>query len=71
MDTHPLGCHRSCWADRDRFDVIVLRLATGYSFEDAERLAGGHEASGTTVRSRRDEWIHAGIFDVLRDAGGR
>ncbi len=42
-----------------------FRAGRCQSFEDAGRLAGGHEASGTTVRSRRDEWIHAGICDVL------
>ena len=64
QDQHPLGCHRPRSADRDCFDVIVVRLATGCSFEDAERLCGS-KVSDTTVRSRRDEWIKAGIFDAL------
>jgi len=63
-DHHPLGCHRGRTADRDCFDVIVVRLATGCSFEDAERLCG-NRVSDTTVRSRRDEWIAAGIFNAL------
>jgi len=62
--THPLGCHRHRAPDRDCFDVMVVRLATGCSFEDAERLCG-KKVSDTTVRARRDEWIEAGVFDTL------
>jgi transposase len=61
-DTHPLGCHRRRASDRDCFDVILVRLATGCSWEDAERLCG-NKVSDTTVRSRRDEW--AGVFDRI------
>lgn len=64
--THPLGCHRPRASDRSCFDVIVVRLATGCSWEDAERLCGS-KVSDTTVRSRRDEWIAAGVFDRLVD----
>ena len=57
--THPLGCHRRRVPDRDCFDVHARpALATGCSFEDAERLCG-QKVSDTTVRSRRDEWINA------------
>jgi transposase len=42
----------------------VIRLATGCSWEDAERLLDG-AASDTTLRGRRDEWIAAGVFDTL------
>ena len=38
--THPLGCHRRRVPDRDCFDVLLVRLATGCSFEDA---VSGHE----------------------------
>ena len=62
--THPLGCHRRRAPDRDCFDVIVVRLATGCSWEDAERLCG-NKVSDTTARSRRDEWIEAGLFAML------
>ncbi len=41
-----------------------MRLTTGCSWVDAEKLTGG-KVSGTTARSRRDEWIEAGIFDLL------
>ncbi len=62
--THPLGCHRHRVPDRDCFDVMLVRLATGCSWEDAERLCGC-KVSDTTVRARRDEWIKAGVFDHL------
>jgi transposase len=64
IDNHPLGCHRARASDRDCFEVIVVRLATGCSWEDAERLTGT-KVSDTTARARRDEWIAAGIFEAL------
>jgi len=63
-DTHPLGCHRPRAQDRHCFEVILIRLATGCSWEDAERLCG-QKVSDTTVRARRDEWVAAGVFDKL------
>lgn len=66
VDTHPLGCHRQRKSDRACFAVIVVRLATGCSWQDAERLCGG-EVSDTTARSRRDEWIAGGVFDKVAD----
>jgi transposase len=63
-DDHPLGCHRPRASDRDCFDVIYVRLSTGCSYEDAERLCG-NKVSDTTVRSRRDEWIAAGVFEAI------
>ena len=62
--THPLGCHRPRASDRDCFDGMLVRLVTGCSWEDAERLCG-HRVSDTTMRSRRDEWIAAGVFISL------
>lgn len=38
VDTHPLGRHRRRKSGRDCFDVMLVRLVTGYSWEDAERL---------------------------------
>jgi transposase len=38
---HPLGCHRQRTSDRDCFQGILIRLVTGCSWEDAERLMGG------------------------------
>ena len=63
-DNHPLGCHRRRASDRDCFDVILVRLTTGCSWEDAERLCG-YKVSDTTARARRNEWIALGIFDAL------
>lgn len=65
-ETHPLGCHRPRASDRDCFEVMLVRLVTGCSWEDAEHLCG-HVVSDTTVRARRDEWISAGVFDRLVD----
>jgi transposase len=62
--THPLGCHRRRAPDRECFAVILVRLATGCSWQDAERLCG-NVVSDTTVRARRDEWIAAGVFDAV------
>ena len=61
---HPLGCHRPRLPDRVCLAGIVVRLAMGCSWEDAERLLGG-AVSDTTLRARRDEWIAAGVFDTL------
>ena len=63
-DCHPLGCHRARASDRECFRVMLVRLVTGCSWEDAEHLCG-RVVSDTTVRARRDEWIRAGIFDAL------
>jgi transposase len=63
-DTHPLGCHRPRAADKDCFEVILVRLVTGCSWQDAERLCG-NKVSDTTVRARRDEWNRSGIFDRI------
>ncbi len=65
-DTHPLGCHRARLSDRDCFEVMLVRLVTGCSWVDAERLCG-NKVSDTTVRTRRDEWQAAGIFDRIAD----
>ena len=63
-DTHPLGCHRQRTPDRDCFEVMLVRLVTGCSWEDAERLCA-NKVSDTTVRDRRDEWIAAGVYDAI------
>ncbi|HEY5109320.1 MAG TPA: IS5 family transposase [Acidimicrobiales bacterium] len=62
--THPLGCHRRRVSDRTCFRAMLIRLVTGCSWVDAEQLVGG-EVSDTTLRSRRDEWEKAGVFDRL------
>ena len=63
-ESHPLGCHRPRAADRDCFEVMLVRLVTGCSWEDAERLCG-NRVSDTTARARRDEWEAAGVFDAV------
>src|SRR3954447_5374115 len=65
-ERHPLGCHRPRSSDRDCFAVMLVRLSTGCSWEDAERL-GGNTVSDTTVRQRRDEWQAAGVFDAIAE----
>jgi transposase len=62
VDNHPLGRHRRRKSNYDCFEVMLVRLVTGCSFEDAERLCG-NKVSDTTVRSRRDEWAAAGIYE--------
>ncbi len=64
VDAHPLGCHRRRVPDRTCFQGILIRLVTGCSWEDAERLLH-HQVSDTTLRTRRDEWLRAGVFDRL------
>ena len=65
-ETHPLGCHRPRIPDRDCFEVMLVRLVTGSSWEDCERLCG-NKVSDTTARARRDEWEAAGVFDAIAD----
>ena len=47
--------------------MMLVRLATGCSWEDAERL-GGNKVSDTTVRERRDASVAAGVYSAI--AGG-
>ena len=61
---HPLGCHRQRASDRDCFQVMLVRLVTGCSWEDAERLCGG-VVSDTTARERREEWMKLGVFNAI------
>ena len=65
-DSHPLGCHRRRAPDRLCFEGILTRLATGCSWQTAERLLGCG-VSDTTLRARRDEWIEAGVFDAVAE----
>lgn len=43
---------------------MLIRLVTGCSWEDTERLLD-QQVSDTTLRTRRDEWIKAGVFERL------
>ena len=62
---HPLGCHRPRVPDRICLWAMLVRLVTGCSWVDAERLVGG--VSDTTLRTRRDEWSAAGVFERLAE----
>jgi len=63
--SHPLGCHRPRVPDRLCFRGIMIRLVTGASWVDVEAILD-HQVSDTTLRARRDEWIHAGVFEQLK-----
>ena len=65
-DSHPLGCHRQRASDFDCFEMMLVRLVTGSSWETAEVLCA-KKVSDTTARARRDEWEEAGVFDALVD----
>jgi transposase len=65
-DDHPLGCHRRRIPDRLCFWGILIRLVTGCSWVTVEAILE-RRVSDTTLRSRRDEWVTAGVFDGLRD----
>ena len=53
--------------DRDCLFAMLVRLVTGCSWVDAERLAGGI-VSDITLRARRDQRAEAGVFDQLAEA---
>jgi transposase len=64
VDEHPLGCHNPRVPDRVCFRGILIRLVTGSSWTDIEAIMN-FEVSDTTLRTRRDEWIAAAVFDQL------
>ena len=58
---HPLGCHRRRIGDRIVFDKLVQVLVFGCGY----RKVADHSCSATVIRTRRDEWIAAGVFEKL------
>ena len=62
--SHPLGCHRPRIADRVCFRGLLIRIVTGAAWETVEFLLD-YEVSDTTLRTRRNEWVEAGVFDRL------
>jgi transposase len=62
VDEHSLGCHNPRVPDRVCFRGILIRLVTGSSWVDIEAIMN-FEVSDTTLRTPRDEWIAAGVFD--------
>jgi transposase len=52
------------------FTGLFVRFVTGCAWETSERLlaiGGGITVSDTTLRSRRDEWVQAGVFHQLME----
>jgi transposase len=52
------------------FTGLFVRFVTGCAWETSERLlamVGGITVSDTTLRSRRDEWVQAGVFHQLME----
>jgi transposase len=60
-ETHPLGCHRRRLPGRVIFDKLVQVLVFGC----ADHRIADATVSATTRRRRRDEWIAAGVMDLL------
>lgn len=58
---HPLGCHRPRIPDRIVFDKLIQVLVLGAAYNKIADSA----CSATTIRTRRDEWIAAGVFEAL------
>lgn len=61
IDEHPLGCHRPRVADRVVFDKLIARLVLGGAYTKH----ADDTVSATTLRTRRNEWIAAGVFVAL------
>ena len=57
-------------SNRVCFMGLFIRFVTGCAWETAEHILGsiGHiKVSDTTLRSRRTEWVQAGVFDQLME----
>ena len=63
-DSHPLGCHNPRVPDEVCFRGILIRLVTGSSWEDIEAIMD-FVVSDTTLRTRRNDCVDAGVFDRL------
>jgi transposase len=61
---HRIGGGRPRIPDEVIFHAFLVRLVTGAAWETVEHLTG-RQVSDTTLRSRRDEWERAGVFDRL------
>ena len=64
VDNHPLGCHRPRIPDRTCFEAFLIRLVSGCSWRSLEHFMN-YAVSDTTLRTRRDEWVEAGVFNQL------
>jgi hypothetical protein len=67
---HPLGCHRRRVPDHVCFMAILLRHIHGMSWESTEHTMrfAGYQVSDTTLRTRRNEWVDAGVFELIAAA---
>src|ERR1035437_8228761 len=52
----PLGGHRPSVSDRDCFEAILFRVATGCSWDEAGRLGKGSETTGPAPATLSAEW---------------
>jgi Transposase DDE domain len=59
---HPLGCHRPRIPERVVFEKLLQILVFGCAYW---RIAD-ESCSASTLRRRRDEWIEAGVMDMLQ-----
>jgi transposase len=60
---YPLGCHRRRIPDQLVFEKLLQILVLGCAYW---RIAE-EWCSATTLRRRRDEWIEAGVMDILEE----
>lgn len=63
---HPYGACRPRISDEVCFKGLFWRFVSGAAWETIEVFMGG-QVSDTTLRSRRDEWVAAGIFEDLME----
>lgn len=63
---HPHGGCRKRIPDVICFKGIFWRFVTGAAWETVEAIMD-HQVSDTTLRSRRSEWIEAGVFHQLME----
>lgn len=61
---HPNGGCRRRVPDEICFKGLFWRFVTGAAWETIEVFLD-YQVSDTTLRSRRDEWVNAGVFDEL------
>lgn len=69
---HRYGGCRKRISNQVCFRGLFIRFVTGCAWETSERLLamiGGITVSDTTLRSRRDEWVEAGLFHQLMEDG--
>lgn len=67
---HRYGACRKRISNRVCLMGLLIRFVTGCAWETVERLLGvigGTTVSDTTLRSRRDEWVEAGVFEQLME----